>query len=440
MRVSDLFVSGKTEDTIKQLYTGREAARRIRIHAREKSVIFAVIAAATVFISVPVFIMDHMKNSEPILQIDRAGYGKGMGHATLRAVSDGYDGKISIEINEREYTKEELERFSEELSGHLWTDILGEDRDAENVTEDLDLRDSMEGYPFKISWKTDRPLILNSRGIIDKDRLEEEDPDDEGLPVRLCATLKYRDYSEDMYGYVIVRRSRETLSEEESIMKAIKESDEAGSTGKVLMLPGEIGGRKITYYNADMNKGWIILIMGFIMALTAPAIKDEKIRKEADERRKQMDSDYPRIINLYALYYTAGMNPRTIWSGICDRYEDGISTQKGSRRYAYEEMIRTRRMMDEGTEELIAYDDFARRCQTVGFRSFISMIRQAVTKGNDGLDRILKEEMEKALRSRNNMVRIAASEASTKLLFPMFMMLAVVLAVVMIPAFIGMRY
>ncbi len=52
---------------------------------------------------------------------------------------------------------------------------------------------------------------------------------------------------------------------------------------------------------------------------------------------------------------------------------------------------------------------------------------------------MLVEEMEKSFRSRINAVKIAASDAQTKLLFPMLLMLAVVLAIVMIPAFIGMN-
>ena len=49
------------------------------------------------------------------------------------------------------------------------------------------------------------------------------------------------------------------------------------------------------------------------------------------------------------------------------------------------------------------------------------------------------EEMEKAREEKNNMIKTAAAEAETKLLLPMFMMLAVVIAIVMIPALIGLN-
>ena len=60
-------------------------------------------------------------------------------------------------------------------------------------------------------------------------------------------------------------------------------------------------------------------------------------------------------------------------------------------------------------------------------------------KGGRDLDNILEEELGKAQRDKNNTVRMQASEAETKLLLPMFMMLITVIAIVVIPAFIGLN-
>ena len=91
--------------------------------------------------------------------------------------------------------------------------------------------------------------------------------------------------------------------------------------------------------------------------------------------------------------------------------------------------------MEEGRGELATYDEFAARCGSVRFRTFISFVKQAVVKGNDGLDRLLYDEIDKARRENINRVKTEASEASTRLLLPMFMMLIVVLVTVMVPAY-----
>ena len=440
MRISGFFVPKKTEMLMKQLYAGKEADRRIRRLGKEKAVLSAAILSAAVALSVPVFIMDHKETLEPVTELARSENGLGAGTATLIAsMEDGYKEKIKIDINERTYTDEEIERFSQLLDDELWTDILGDNPDDEHIMYDLDLPKRIEGYPFNISWKTDDPLVLGSRGTINAEKLKEKDPGNDGTAVRLCATLKYKDYVEDKYGYVVLRqRDDEKAGPEAAIAKAVSDSDSASSSSMMQSLPSNIGGKKIFFYKTDPGRGWVVLFLGAAAAVFVSFHKDEKIKTLAEERKKQMEADYPKIINQYALYYTAGMNPRTIWSAICDRYEKDRD-MNNEKRYAYEEMILTRRMMEEGTEELAAYDRFAKRCQTVGLRSFISMIRQTVTKGNDGLDRMLVEEMEKSFRSRINAVKIAASDAQTKLLFPMLLMLAVVLAIVMIPAFIGMN-
>ena len=414
MRIANLFVPNKTAVYMKQLYPGKEADRRIRMLGKDKAVLFCLILSVSVIISVPVFVMDHDELTKPVTEIDRNEYGEGDRSVTLTAVTeDGHDEKVSVVVKEREYTAKEIERFSMKLDDELWTDILGDNPDSEHIMYDLDLPKHIEGYPFEISWKSDNPLIVESRGTVNSERLRSEDPGDEGLTVRLCATLKYRDHVEDKYGFIILhQRDTNKGSVGDSITEAVEMSDKSSITDTKQILPSDIHGKKISFYAGDPNRGWTVLFLGLAVSCFAVLHKDEKVRSQAAERRKQMDEDHPKIINQYALYYTAGMNPRTIWFAICERYERDRDMNKSGKRYAYEEMILARRMMEEGTEELVAYDRFSERCQTVGFRSFISMIRQTVTKGNSTLDGMLEEEMEKALRNRNNMVKIAASEAS----------------------------
>ena len=439
MKISGLFVSKKTEDMIRMLYPKGEADRRIRRFGKEKAVLFISVLAVTAIISLPVLVYDHGSARKPVKSVERNGYGKGSKSVTLEAVTDdGFDEKITVNVDERRYSDEELEEMSSRLDKQLWQSILGNNTDPGNITEDLDLKNSIEGYPFEITWKTDDPLLVSSKGVINRDRQKEKDPGDEGLSVMICATLKYKDHTEDRYSYVIVHKLRKPLYQtiREELEESIAKNGKAGDTEPEQKLPESIRGRKITFYEAAVNRGWGVLFAGVVASFLIMAVKDRKIKDEADNRRKQMETDYPNILNQYALYFTAGMNPRAIWSAICSRYEDNPAFSKGCR-YAYEEMITTKRLMDEGCNELTAYDGFAARCQNVRYRTFISFVKQTVVKGGAGLGSVLYEEMQKAREEKNNMIKTAAAEAETKLLLPMIMMLTVVLIVVMVPAFIG---
>ena len=102
-------------------------------------------------------------------------------------------------------------------------------------------------------------------------------------------------------------------------------------------------------------------------------------------------------------------------------------------------MLITKKMMDEGVGELAAYDDHAQRIGSIKYRSFISLIKQAVVKGGEGLTEMLYDETQKAQRERLADIRTQSAEAQTKLLLPMFMMLIVVIVIVMVPAMIGLN-
>ena len=360
---------------------------------------------------------------------------------TVNAETDnGFREKISVTVNERRYTENELEEFSKRLDTELWKGVLGNNTDPENVTEDMQFVSRIEGYPFEITWRSDEPLLVNSAGVINKTRLKEKDTEDEGIPVMIRATLKYKDYTEDKYSYFVIRKAKTStfLTVKEEIEQSVKEYDKKTETEGNQKLPEAVGGSKITFYRSSVNRGIAVLFLGIVTSFLIMAAKDRKIRDEAENRRKQMEADYPNILNQYALYYTAGMNPRAIWSAICSRYEQDTVLSHKRGRYAYEEMITAKRMMDEGLSELAAYDLFAARCDNVRYRAFISFVKQTAEKGGGGLKSVLYEEMEKAKTERNNLIKVAASEAETKLLLPMFMMLLVVLAIVMVPAFIGL--
>ena len=441
MRVSEIFMSAKTAEFIKQLYPKRDADRMVRKIRRQKKVRFFVTIAVTLIIAIPLFIYDRNESLRPVDSIDRNEYGKGMKTVRLHAITEGgYDKDITVDVNERYYTEDEIAGFSKELDEKLWEQILGKNSDAENVVYDLDLLEHMEGYPFEITWKTDDPAILSSKGVIDEEALLDKDPGDEGIPVELCASLRYGDYREDKYSYVLVRKRPRSYNEYigEEIGISLSDSDNRSRNDRKQALPQKAGGEHITFYTSAANRGIAVLFAGAVAAALLMAVCDRRIKDEAKMRREQMDVDYPRILNQYALYYMAGMNPRAIWTAICSRYEDSLKQTGGTKRYAYEEMVTTKRLMDEGCNELVAYDGFALRCQSPGYRAFISFVRQTVVKGDGSLGNTLYEEMDKAWEERNNRVKIVASEAETKLLLPMFMELAVVLAIVMVPAFIGL--
>ena len=67
------------------------------------------------------------------------------------------------------------------------------------------------------------------------------------------------------------------------------------------------------------------------------------------------------------------------------------------------------------------------------------MLAQNLRKGSGGLTELLTREAEDAFEDRKNLAKKLGEEAGTKLMIPLFLMLIVVFAIVIIPAFLSIK-
>ncbi|MEG0227869.1 MAG: hypothetical protein RR683_04070, partial [Lachnospiraceae bacterium] len=68
-----------------------------------------------------------------------------------------------------------------------------------------------------------------------------------------------------------------------------------------------------------------------------------------------------------------------------------------------------------------------------------ALLSQNLRKGTKGLSDLLQLEAIQAFEERKNLAKRLGEEASTKLLVPMFFMLAIVLVIVIVPAFLSVQ-
>ena len=93
------------------------------------------------------------------------------------------------------------------------------------------------------------------------------------------------------------------------------------------------------------------------------------------------------------------------------------------------------REMESGVSELDAYEHFGQRCGLLSYSRFCSLLSQNLRKGNRELLSALRQEAEEAFENRRNIARKMGEEAGTRLLFPMIIMLAVTMVIIIIPAY-----
>ena len=175
-----------------------------------------------------------------------------------------------------------------------------------------------------------------------------------------------------------------------------------------------------------------VVILGLLFALDK-----QNAAKEKQARKHQMSLDYPEIISKLTLLLGAGMTVRRAWRKIVSDYE--VRAERQGTRAVYEEMKYTCRQMDGGVPEAESYEKFGRRCGTQEYMRLGALLSQNLRKGTKGLNNLLQMEAIQSFEERKARAKRLGEEAGTKLLLPMFMMLAEVLIIVVVPAFFSVQ-
>ena len=162
--------------------------------------------------------------------------------------------------------------------------------------------------------------------------------------------------------------------------------------------------------------------------------QSNRMKDESKERHRQLEEDYPVLINKLVLYLGAGINLRKTFGQIVEEYVQDVESGMMKKRYLYEELIVMVNEINAGAGEQAAYEAFGHRMENISYMKLISLLVQNLQKGNDGLLNALKTEEANAFFLRIDHAKRLAEEAGTKLLFPMLLMLVIVMAIVMAPA------
>lgn len=366
--------------------------------------------------------------------VDRNTYGGGDKTLILDIYADGEKiaDKENIVISERRYTEEEIQQKFGEISQLLEYAILGENQTLECVNHNLELVNSLEGYPVSIEWELDNYSIIDGDG-----RLRGENISEEGEVLELTARMNYFGFQgEHRFNAVIYPPplgDKEAFSDR--VMKDIKSYEENSFSDEKSFLPVEIEGKSITYKEPTSNTGVSLLMVFVIACLVMYKAMEKDLQKEIHKRDMQMMMDYPQIVSKLSLLIGAGMTVQAAFSKLAIDYEK----RSNSMRFAYEEMLIAVRQIEGGMSEGDAYIRFGNRCRLQKFVKLGALLSQNIKKGSNGLLQILETEEKDAFEERKSLARRLGEEAGTKLLAPMGLMLMIVIVIVVVPAFMSMK-
>ena len=380
-------------------------------------------------LGIGMFLKENISSSTQALP--RKTFGQGAYEETLQISTGKGTDEIQITVEEQQYSPSQIEAYLNEADSYLSRWYRKNISDKNYLKKDLDLPSSLSGNPTEFFWSTDAPDLLSWDGKLG------EDIPKEGCQVNLRCTLSIGENE-------LIWEKQPTvfpplLSEIQLLEKNIQQEAEniSDETDKELLLPSVVDGTEITYQLSRKRDGWVICILSLLLGLGIFPLTKEKEKQARDQRFRQMQRDYPDIIQKLILFLKAGLSIRKSMEKLAADYLKRKEAALIGTRYAYEELVKTCLEMERGIYEKDAYERLGRRCGLAEYKILSVLLVQNLKKGNQSILELLEREAVAAGEERLRRARIQGEEATTKLLLPMILQLLVVFIILMVPAFIN---
>ena len=407
-------------------YTGTQAELEALVdeyRKRQISILLVFLILAVLLLLAAAMAGDRESDS---ITVWRNSYGEGQKEESLMLESGE---AITFTVEEREYSEEELEQVF--ADGFTWIreNMLLENASAGEVYTDLNFMTEVPGG-LTAEWLSEEPEILSSEGEVCNEDWEEG----QSCMVQVQLLLSYKEQIQTQYLNFYIGTPSYTAEEKliRKIQKTIEIEEEQTRENDHFVIPGEIAG--VSLKETGTNRMYGLFLLFAALFLFSFSYGSNRMKEKGKERKKQLEEDYPLLINKLVLYLGAGINLKNSFQQIAVEYLEDLENGRMKKRYAYEELVVMLGEMQAGTGELSAYEAFGKRIGMNSYSKLLSLLIQNRQKGNDGLLKALKTEEANAFFLRIDQAKRAGEEAGTKLLFPMLCMLLIVMVIVMAPA------
>lgn len=179
----------------------------------------------------------------------------------------------------------------------------------------------------------------------------------------------------------------------------------------------------------DGESGNAVVMLMFLIAGTSIPFLD--LKKKLEKKHTQMQIDFPDFLNKLTLLVGAGMTVSSAWSKIVEETK--------SDRPLHKEMEKVYFEVRSGKSETESYENFAKRCRMPVVTKFVSVLLQNLRKGSGEIIKVLDSLSDECWEMRKNTAKRIGEEASTKMMFPMMIMLAGIFIVILTPILLEFR-
>ena len=224
-------------------------------------------------------------------------------------------------------------------------------------------------------------------------------------------------------------------TEEELVREGLQQlltDAEYANDEEIVFLPSEFEGKPILWKAKKDMTSLYVAILAVAAAVLVYVFADNDLHKQNEERRDILKKEYPLLLMKLSLYMEAGLPLRGAFCKIAEGYmkkEHPLTT----------ELSVSCNALTSGVAESVVYEGFGRRIDMREYLRLSMLLVQNLRKGSNELRKRLMEEAQDAVADNLQYQKRRGEEAQTRLLLPMMALLVMVMVLIMIPAFYGVK-
>ena len=424
--VAGRLVSPKIKRILSILHPSQDPEEICRSYYREKMLLMIRIGMVAGVFMLLILISDYLsslKHHENVLL-----RGEESQLIALEVQTDRSDKtSITYELNPKSYTRAQIREYVSRFQMQGESLILGENEDLQHVHTNLCLQEFYKDYPMQFSWESSDYRRIAQDGSVENENLK--NPETILLTVQMSYDQQM--YEESFTVRVVPKKLTDSQQKEKEILAALRKADEEQKYTEQLRLPEKLLGESVEYSIAGDSAPIMLFVFMPVLLVAVYGAKDRDLEKELERRKKRLGYRYPEFVSKVRLLLGAGISMRNVFIRLSEDASLGEELQG--------ELKTVVRDMKNGMSLRDALDRFGKRTANPFYIKFSALMIQNMKKGTEDLFFRLSGEMSEAFTLRKMQARQLGEEAGTKLLLPMVLMLVVVMATLMIPAFLSFQ-
>lgn len=424
----------KVKNNLKNQYA--ESEEQLQRRAEEFFIKQGKILLAEVIIGVllvVVFVLYRVFSPDYIL-LERNPFGQGRREVQLSLQRENKKKKITYKLDEKRLTPEECKKVYTRFFNKLKKEMKGSNPSLSKVSTSLNFPENIAGYPFEIIYEFEEDGYIHLDGTLNEERQLKLNKGEQ-YNTYITVTARYRDY-EDSRKYKISIIPGESSSKTglfAAVKQYLKREDKRNPYDGYVKVPSSYKEVKIQEEQGGNNVMGVVILF-ITSCLFIPVHNYLKIREEAEKCQKEAERDFPVIVHLLTLYMGAGLSFFSAVKRIGHSYRHQKESDNKYKKYAFEKILLMEQQMNNGVSQKEACQTWGTQFKADVYQKLSLILIQSFTKGSREAAMLMETEEREAFRKRVDRAKKEGEEASTRLLFPMILLLGQVMLLVMYPA------